>query len=1023
MKNTILILILLAFNSLVFSQTTQKFSSPYSLFYSAEDLFKKEQYASARIEFRNFINSINNQNDPYYIKALYYEGVSAIELFNNDAVKLLEDFNKNYPESNFKKDIYFRLGKYYYQKKDFKTTLKWFNQLSKYDIEKSNIEEFQFKLAYSNFQEKKIKEARDGFYEVKDGTSIFAPPALYYFSHIAYEEKSYKVALEGFEKLVLNENFKQISQNYIIQINYRLGKYEEVISKGPIYLKDASGTTLLEMNHLIGDAFFALGKFDESVPFLEEYNNNVKTKRQDDYQLAYAYYKSTFYEKAVNLFDKIVRTKDSLAQISYYHIAECYLKLKNNVNARTAFEQASVLTFSPKIQEDALYNYAILSYKLDINPYDEAIEALELYLLKYPNSDRKKEVYEYLLNVYTSTKNYGLALKSLDKISDKNHRLKAAYQMIAYNQGVDLFQKSNFEGAINAFALVSKYNINDQTTADALYWTAESQYYLKKYDKAITLFKQYISTPGTAVDSKRKDALYNIGYAYLTKAKFNDAIEYFRLYLQETNNNDKTQKADVYLRLADCYYTTKQNDLAIKNYQECLNLDFKNQDQALYYLSKTYGYKNEMDLKIKHLLDLINNFPKSKYIILSIHEVALSYRFKNDDSKALKYFEQLLKDHPNSPLVKDAQIEIADIYYKNKDYQKAEEAFLKILNDNEGNRTTCAKAIKGIVEIYKAQRVPEKVEPLLVKYPCADFTIDDQEELYYNSAIEPYMDSSYQESVTELEKYLKKFPKGKYLIEIKSYLANCHYQLKQEEKAIAIYEELIEKPLTDFTEIAAIRVSKYYYNNSKYKEALPNYKKLEKISSKPDVIFNAKLGVMRCQFLLEAWNEALEYSNKILTYTQLNQTIKLEAEFAKAISQYRLEKYEDAKKSLEWIVKNTTSIFAAEAKYTIAELAFKQNDLPKAEEEIKSLLKMKPSYDYWIAKALILQTKILMTKKDYFQAEYTIKSVVDNYTNQNDGILLQANQIWDEVMQLKNKTKQVNEPPTTIIEIKNDGKK
>lgn len=1005
------------------AQATQKFESPYALFFSAEDLYRKEQYAAARIEFRKFIQESKQINDPYYIKALYYEGISALELFNNDAIKLLEDFNRNYPESNFKFDIYFRIGKYYFQKKDFKQTLFWMNQLSKFNVAPEHQDEFYFKVGYSNFQLNKFTEARNSFYDVKDGNSSYAPSALYYYSHICYEEKTYQTALQGFEKLVSNEDFAPIAQNYIIQVYYRLGRYQDVIEKGPKYLKDATGNTKLEMNHLIGDAYFVLGKYDEAVPFLEEYNNNVKTSREDDYQLAYTYYRSANYDKAIRLFDKITKTKDSLAQISFYHIAECYLKAKNISNARTAFEQASILKFNPKIQEDALYNYAILSYKLDINPYDEAIEALELYLEKYPNSDRKKEVYDYLLNVYTSTSNYELALRSLDKIQDKDFRLKAAYQMVAFNQGVSLFQKGLFDRSIKAFELVTKYNMDDEMSNEALYWSADAHYQLKALDKAITLFKKYISEPGTAASTRRKDAFYNLGYAYLTKVKYPEAIEYFRLYLQIPNNEEKVQKADVYIRLADCYYATKQNDLAIANYQECLNLDFKNQDQALYYIAKTYGYKNDMDAKIKNLLDLINNFPKSKFIMLSIYEVGLTYRFKNEDEKAKKYFEQLIKDYPTSPLVKEAEVEIADVYYKTKSYDKAEAMYLKILSDNEGNRSTCAKAIKGIVEIYKAQRQPEKVEPLITKYPCAEFTLDDQEEVYYNSAIEPYMDSSFQEAIPELEKYLTKFPKGKYQIEIKSYLANCFYHLKDEPKAIAVYEEILQKPTTDFSQLAAIRVSKYYYNAEKYKEALPVYIKLEKISAKPDVVFNAQVGVMRCRFILENWAEALSYANKVQNYTQINATIKLESEFAKAISLFHLESYAEAKKSLEWVVKNTTSIFGAEAKYTLAEIYFKQNDLVKTDAEIQALLKMKPAYDYWTAKALILQAKVLVVKKDYFQAEYTIKAVIDNYKIKEDGILTESNQLYEEIMQLKNKPKEVTEPPTTVIEIKENGKK
>lgn len=1018
-----LALMLLFFSTEATSQVTAKYASSYETFYRAEELFAAKDYAAARLEFRKFLNENKQQNDPYYVKALYYEGISALELFNNDAIQLLEDFNKNYPESIYKHDIYFRIGKYYYQKKDYKTTLYWFNQLAQYHVSKENKDEFYFKLGYSYFEEEKYTEARNAFYEVKDGNSTYAPAALYYYSHIAYQEKSYQSALAGFEKLVHHESFRQLSEIYIVQIYYRLGRYEDVIRKGPDYLDSISGSAKLEMIHLIGDAYYELKKYDEAVPYLEKFNIETKTKREDDYQLAYAYYKSGNYENAIELFDKVAKNKDTLGQISLYHIGESYLKMGNNRYARTAFEQASVIPIDQKIQEDALYNYAILSYKLDINPYDEAIEALELYLEKYPDSDRKKEVYEYLLNVFTQTKNYALALRSLEKIPEKDSRIKGAYQIIAFNQGVDLFQKSRFDEALSAFELVSKYDMDDAITADAAYWMAESHYFLKHNDQALKGYRDYIATPGTATSEYRQDALYNVAYIYFNKQKYSEAIDFFRLYLQEAKHENKEQKAEVLVHLAESYYTTKQNDLAIKYFKECVDYNQGNQDKALYYMSKTYGYKNDPDNKIKHLLDIINNYPKSKYMVLSIYEVGLTYRYKNEDAKSKKYFEELLKDYPKSALVKEAEVEIADIYFKLKEYDKSEAMYRKILNTYPDNRSTCAKSVKGIVEIYKAQRTPEKVEALITEFPCGDLSADDQEDIYYNAAIEPYLDSSFQESINELQKYLNKFPKGRYEVEIKSYLANAYYRTKNEVKAVEVYKEILDKPTTDFTELGAIRVSKYLYNTSDYNGALPYYLKLEKIASKPDVIYNAQVGAMRCNYLINSYPDAYEYATKVLQNTQINASIKLEAEFAKGISLFRMERYDEAKPTLEWIVKNTTTVFGAEAKYTLAEIAYKKSDLVATEKEVRELLKMKPAYDYWVAKALILQTNVLIAKKDLFQAEYTLKSVLDNYENEDDGILVDANQLWDELMQLKNKPKNVQEPGTTVIEINENEKK
>jgi Tfp pilus assembly protein PilF len=81
------------------AQTSEKYNSAYANFYRAEELFEKEQYTAARIEFRNFIQSTKDKEQPMYIKALYYEAISAMEVYNNDAVSLFESFLKNYPES------------------------------------------------------------------------------------------------------------------------------------------------------------------------------------------------------------------------------------------------------------------------------------------------------------------------------------------------------------------------------------------------------------------------------------------------------------------------------------------------------------------------------------------------------------------------------------------------------------------------------------------------------------------------------------------------------------------------------------------------------------------------------------------------------------------------------------------------------------------------------------------------------------------------------------------------------------
>lgn len=1021
--NQKLLIAALFFCMSAFGQTSEKYNSDYADFFRAEDLFLKEQYSAARKEFRSFIDTYNNQTDPLYVKANYYEAVSALELYNNDAIPLLEKFNENYPESIYKKDIYYRLGKFYYQKKKYKDVLAWFNKLSAQDLEPEDRDEFYFKLGYANFKLDDYDAARSAFHEVKDGDSQYAAPALYYYSHIEYDNKNYQAALVGFLKLENDEKFGKIVPYYIAQIYYLQGQYEEVTKYASKLHEKGGIANERDLNHLVGDAFYRTEKYDEAIPYLLKYNELSNVTREDNYRLGYAYYKTGAWAKAINTLDRVKRVEDSLGQAAYYHIAECLLKLNNKVSARSAFEDAAFIDADAVLQEDALFNYAILSYELDINPYDEAVEAFELYLSRYPESERREDVYQYLVNVYMSTNNYQKALASLDKLATKDIRLKTAYQIIAFNQGVKRFQQSNFTGAISSFDLVDKYPIDPEISAMALFWTADAYFRMKNnnsLDKAIVRYKEFILLPSAPANLKA-EAHYNIGYAYLKKRELNLAIQSFRSFTQ-SNPTNAHKKADAFMRIADSYYVQKENDQAVKFYKEAVAVHDGYEDQALFYMGKTYGYMGKPEEKISALLDIVNNYKSSKYLQTSIFEIAKTYNGSGNLDQALKYFRIIVFDYPASVLVVESRLYIADIYFKQGNSNKAEDEYNAILDKYSSDGAICERASRGLIEIYIAKGSPEKAEELAARYPCANFSPDETEDLYYEPAMAKYSDSLYGPAIPLFEKYLEKFPSnGRYTSEVKNYLANCYYENGDMAKAIEMYMVTLEGPNTGFTELAAARVSHYLYSEGRYDEVIKYYKRLEEVSSKPEVIFNSQLGLMRSHYLIENWANAVVYAEKVLEAASLSNELKIEAHYAKGMSHYHLTNYDKAKSSLVWLMKNTTTVKAAEARYVMAEMFFKQGFLDQSDEEIDALLKQKPTYNYWVAKGLILRTRVKIAQDDLFTAEQTLKSVIDHYPVPDDGILDEANELWSELMQLKEEPEKRAPDTNNIIEIEEQG--
>jgi tetratricopeptide (TPR) repeat protein len=1049
-----LLIIMIALYTSAFGQTTEKYNSEYAEFYRAEELFEKEQYGAARRTFRAFIDELNKPNDPMQVKARYYEAISALELYNNDALGLLEDFNYDYPESIYKKEIYFRLGKFYYYKKDYKNAIVWFNKLSVQDLEAEDHEEFYFKLGYSFFKEGNQDAARDAFYEVKDGVSEYANPALYYYSHIAYEKEQYQMALDGFLKLENDEKFGKVVAYYIAQIYYLQGKFDLVTEYAARLTADGTIVNEKDLNHLIGDAYYRTGKYEEAVPYLEKYNRVANTDRGEDYRLGYAYYRTGKCDQAIRMFDRVKKVKDSLGQVAFYHIGECLLKADNKVSARSAFEEAAFIdSGDPIIQEDALYNYAILSYKLDINPYDEAVEAFEMYLNKYPNSDRRDDVYSYLVNVYTSTNNYEKALSSLDKIPNKDIKLKMAYQLVAFNQGVDHYEKSNFPGAIKSFDLVNKYPVDPKLTGLAVYWKADANYRLRKYDDAVAGYKQFKLLPSTMSPQLKRDADYNIGYCYVDRAQaaqqaVNKAVDEgssdevvrrarakarplhelvissFGTYIQ-SNPTKQNRKADAYMRIADANFLIGNNDEAVRNYQNALDMNAGYEDQASFYMAKTYGYMaGRLDDKIAKLLNIINNFKESKYLQLSIYEVAESYKSLEQYAKAKQYYEQIVNDHPSSNLVMSSKINIAFIQSKLRNYVQAERIYQEVMDTYGSNQDVCKEVANGLKDMYLEMNEPEKIEQLAQRYPCFKLDPNEQENLYYIPAMDAYNDSTvsqsqrYQQAIPKFEKYLSKFPNGRYKDDVRFYLGNCHYELGNEEQAMAIYRKLLEGTANNSNTITAgSRVAQYLFNNGRYEEVIQYYRKLETSSSDPAITFNAKLGLMRSYFLTENWANASEYADKVLSNGQLSSEHKLQSHYVKGMSNYYLNNFQRAKSSLEWMIQNVTEIRGAESRYALADLYYMQGDYQKALDGITGLLKMKPAYNFWIAKGLILQTRVYMAQDQLFDAEQTLKSVREHYGNQTDGIIDEANTLWDELMQLKDQPKNIVPDRNPIIDI------
>ena len=1025
MKQIIFIVFLLI--SLVnFSQATQKYTGDYEGFYRAEELFAKRQFSMAKMEFESFVGKVKTTTDPFHVKSRYYIGVCALEMSSDvEAVRLFMQFNKDFPENIYKNQISFRLGNFYF-KNENKKAREWYSKVIPNELQTEQKDEFYFKYGYTFLLLKEPSKARSTFMNAKESKTDFGYSSKYYYATLLFnEDKKSLVVFNEFQDLIAAGKYLEQAYNYQIQIKHQLPNFQECISlfSAPEKIKYLT----VENRFLIGDAHYQLNEYQQAIPYFEYFDSTMrvqKTRNLDrnfNYSFGNAYYQTGKLDKAISKFNFVLTTPDSLSQLTYYKIAtifkEQYEKTKEDkhlINARTAFEKASDMSFDVVVQEDALYNAAVLAFNVDDSPYYESVEIFEKFIKLFPNSERKNDIYQYLVEVYRRTNNFDLALTTIESIDKKDSRLKTMYQSIAFNYGVTLFQRNEFDNAISKFKLVDKYPMELGLKSQAKFWMAESK--LRHFEslpkkavkdslmlnESIEAFRNYLKDPSGSPTEMRHEAYYHLGYIYLKQHNLTESIEMFRIYVK-SGTTEKKKLLDAYMRIGDSYYMTRKDEEAIKYYQDALDLKEGSEDLALYHMSKSNGFLEKNDKKIELLLNLINNYKQSKYMLSALYDLALAYKDdKGDYTNALNYFKKILTEYPKASFYLDCQIEVADIYYLKNDYAKAEGEYQRILDANLTNNAICLKAATGLKNVYTSQSQTDKIAGLIDKYPCAQISTEEIENLYFEPADKAYEDSLFVAAIPKFETYLSKFPNGRYATEALYFLGDCYGRNANNPKKVELFKQLLAFPINTYSESAAAFVSLQAYNSGEYEQAMKYYIDLEKVSTKPTSLYAARLGIMRSSFLLQKYDTAAVYSKLILESGNLSNSVRVEAEYSKGISNFKMANYVESLPSLSWITKNTTTSWASEAQYVIAEIYYIQLDYTKSDTEVRLLLKMKPAYNFWIAKSLILQSRICIKQENLFQAEQTIESVLSHYPDKEDGIVDEATAVKQEIDTLKN---------------------
>jgi TolA-binding protein len=314
------------------------------------------------------------------------------------------------------------------------------------------------------------------------------------------------------------------------------------------------------------------------------------------------------------------------------------------------------------------------------------------------------------------------------------------------------------------------------------------------------------------------------------------------------------------------------------------------------------------------------------------------------------------------------------IYYNQHDDENALANFDKLIK-RDRKSPDANTAIDIVKKIYTSKGDVQKMEEYLTSVGA---TIPQAalDTISYNIGKTHYLEQDCENTVKDFDKYIQKFPNGIFILQANFYKAECDYKNGNSEAALTGYNYVIGKNKSEFTEQSLSRASDILFKKQNYTQAMDYYKQLEQIAESTKNSALAKIGLMRCNYQLKTYTDAIAYANKVLTLEKPSNELVSEAHYIIASSDLATEKYDEALAEFQTVVNTSKSETGTESKYNVAYIQYLKNDFKQSQKTVFELVNGEGDFPYWTDKSMILLADNYVALKDNFQAKATLKGVI-----------------------------------------------
>lgn len=909
--------------------------------------------------------------------------------------------------------IQFWEGEWWFSQRQWAQALQiWYGLRSEF-LPKYLYHDYMFKRAYALFKIDSLEEALIVFEMLAEENGPYRDNSVFFAGYIYYRLGAWRKAAEYLSRVEVASAFEAYVPFYLAQVLFMEAIAKNTYARFIDYAQRALKNPAIhykyrrELVRLLAYAYLAEGNSEAAADYMEQYLRIRGTPGtpEDLFMLGYLSYRLGRFEKAreyLSIAAAARSVSDTLRDIAHYLIGIIDIKLGRLAEASTSLYQVARHTHIPEIKKNAFFNSLAAAAELKL--YHSALNMTQWALdsMTLLTGSERALLEQVLATVLLVLEDYRAGLRVLSRLSVRSPMLMDAFLRLSYNEAVKLINDGRCTEAMAYLDSCIANPLNSVITASAFFWKGECAYQQGRWNEVIRWLSQFVqisdAVPDTLFPVQRGVAFYIMGYAYYRMGKLLEAQQRFEdaafALARSTHPHAKNMAVEALLRAGDIAFNRQQLAKARSNYEKALSFGVEPADYPLAQLATIAFINSDIKSLREYTRQLEERYPLSPYVFTSRYLLGRALLEKKEYREAEAYFAGLIETE--NPYRLDALASMALLKLRTKDYQQAIEYARQVLRQTRsGAMVQLAMSVSK--SAYIAIGNPEGYVSFVKEATGAELDHLQKDSITFEAAEWYVEQGDCRGAVKALDAYLEEFPEGLFVVEARLMRAECLVSLGEFRRAFEDYEWVAyhAEPSVAFegARTAAALAEKHLKDTS---SAYSLYWRALELSSETQPRAELLGRVVRIGAGRDMSKRFLDAAFELAATSYFGSQEHLQALRAVALYYYKEQMFDSAYVWFDSVRRLTELEPGVEARYYIAQILYMQGKHDSSIDMCLEIAEHVPAYEKWIVRAYLLIAENLIAKKDYYQAQATLRSLIDNYPR-DDEIRAKATELLKEV--------------------------